>query len=89
MVKSPESMALDVFRALELVAQKTDIAKVRVTLADDVVDYLNNRKRMELATIEREGNVEIVIRSQPDAWPEHMEIECFDSGNKPLPFNAS
>jgi len=88
-VKSPESMALDVFRALELAAQKPGIAKVRVTLADDVVDYLNNRKRLELATIEREGNVEIVIRAQPDVWPEHMEIECFDSGNKPIPFSVS
>ena len=89
MVKSPESMALDVFRALELAAQRPGIAKVRVTLADDVVDYLNNKKRLELATIEREGNVEIVIRAQPDVWPEHMEIECFDVGNKPIPFSVT
>ena len=87
-VKSPESMALDVFRALELASHKPGIAKVRITLADDVVDYLNNKKRLELATIEREGNVEIVIRAQPDAWPEHMEIECFDMSNKPIPFQV-
>jgi len=87
-VKSPESMALDVFRALELASQNPGISKVRVTLADDVVEYLNNKKRLELATIEREGNVEIIIRAQPDAWPEHMQIECFDGGNKPMPFNV-
>jgi len=87
-VKSPESMALDVFRALELAAQTPGIVKVRISLADDVVDFLNNKKRLELATIEREANVEIVIRSQPDAWPEHMEIECFDAANKPIPFSV-
>ena len=86
-VKSPESMALEVFRALELAAQTPGIIKVRITLADDVVDYLNNKKRLELATIEREGSIEIIIRAQPDAWPEHMEIECFDAGNKPIQFS--
>jgi ribonuclease E len=87
-VKSPESMALEVFRALELASHNPGIAKVRVSLADDVVDYLNNKKRLELSTIERETSVEIVIRAQPDAWPEHMEIECFDSANKPMPFSV-
>jgi ribonuclease E len=82
-------MALDVFRALELASHKPGIVKVRITLADDVVDYLNNRKRSELAAIERDGNVEIVIRAQPDAWPEHLEIECFDAANKPIPFSIA
>ncbi|MDR3198593.1 MAG: Rne/Rng family ribonuclease [Planctomycetaceae bacterium] len=85
-VKSPESMALEVFRALVLASQHPNIAKIRVILADDVVEYLNNKKRIELATIEHEGNVEIVIRAQPDVWPEHLEIECFDVSNKPIPF---
>ncbi|MCL2743844.1 MAG: ribonuclease E/G [Planctomycetaceae bacterium] len=85
-VKTPESMALDVFRALVLASQQPNIAKIRVTLADDVVDYLNNRKRSELASIERDGNVEIVVRAQLDAWPEHLEIECFDMSNHTIPF---
>ncbi|MDR2756171.1 MAG: Rne/Rng family ribonuclease [Planctomycetaceae bacterium] len=85
-VKSSESMALEVFRALVLASQHPNIAKIRVILADDVVEYLNNKKRIELATIERDGNVEIVIRAQPDVWPEHLEIECFDANNKPIPF---
>ncbi len=85
-VKSPESMALDVFRALVLASQKPNVAKIRVVLADDVVEYLNNKKRMELATIEQDGNVEIVIRAQPDVWPEHLELECSDTNGKPVPF---
>ncbi|MGL4595601.1 MAG: Rne/Rng family ribonuclease [Thermoguttaceae bacterium] len=87
-VKSPESVALEVFRGLVLAAQQPTIAKIRVSLAEEVVDYLNNRKRLELATIEKEGNMEIVIRVQADAWPEHLEIECFDSNNKPVAFSV-
>jgi ribonuclease E len=88
-VKSPESMALEVFRALVLASQHPNIVKIRVILADDVVEYLNNKKRLELATIERDGNVEIIIRAQPDVWPEHLEIECFDANNKPIPFTMN
>ncbi|MDR3182018.1 MAG: Rne/Rng family ribonuclease [Planctomycetaceae bacterium] len=83
-VKSPESMALEVFRAAVLAAQMPNVAKLRVLLADEVVEYLNNKKRQELADMEREWNVEIVIRVQADAWPEHLEIECFDANNKPV-----
>ncbi|MDR0520483.1 MAG: Rne/Rng family ribonuclease [Planctomycetaceae bacterium] len=88
-VKTPESMSLEIFRALELAAQNPAIAKVRVIVADDVAEYLNNKKRSEIAAVEREGGVEIVIRPLPDAWPEHLEIECFDSANKPVVFTMT
>jgi hypothetical protein len=42
---------------------------------------------LEIATLEKDSNVEIVIRPKPDAWPEHLEIECFDSANKPIAFS--
>jgi ribonuclease E len=86
-VKSPESMALEVFRGLVLASQQPNIAKIKVHLADDVVEYLNNKKRIELATIEKEGGVEILIRAKVDVWPEHFEIECFDATNRLIPFN--
>ena len=85
-VKSPESMSLDVFRSLVLVSQHPNIAKIRVTLAEEVVEYLNNKKRLELANIERDGNVAIVIAGKGDLWPEHLEIECFDAAGKPIAF---
>ncbi len=85
-VKSPESMSLEVFRSLVLASQQPNIARIRVTLAEEVVEYLNNRKRLELATIEKEGNTEIVIKGKDDLWPEHLEIECFDANGKSVPF---
>ncbi|MDR2345270.1 MAG: Rne/Rng family ribonuclease [Planctomycetaceae bacterium] len=88
-VKSPESMALEVFRGLLLAAQQPNVAKIKINLADDVVEYLNNKKRIELATIEKENNVEILIRVQVDVWPEHFEMECFDIANKSVPIKYS
>ncbi len=85
-VKSAESMALEVFRSLELAGQHPDIDRVRVTVAEEVAEYLNNRKRVELATIEQEGTVEIIIRGKPELWPEHLEIDCFDAQNRPINF---
>ena len=88
-VKSPESMSLDVFRSLVLASQQPNISKIRVTLAEEVVEYLNNRKRLELANIERDGNVNIIITGKGDLWPEHLEIECFDAEGKAVPFQSS
>ncbi len=88
-VKSPESMSLEVFRALVLASQQPTISRIHVTLAEEVVEFLNNKKRMELATIERDGNTAIVIRGKDDLWPEHLEIECFDAQGKHVPFTAN
>ena len=48
MVKTAESMAIEVVRLLILASQRPEIAKISVTVADDVADYLNNRKRHDL-----------------------------------------
>ena len=56
MVKTAESMAIEVVRLLILASPaRRDRAEVTVTVADDVADYLNNRKRRELARLEDEG----------------------------------
>lgn len=86
-VKSAESMALEVFRSLVLATQQPDIVRVRITVAEDVAEYLNNRKRAELAALEQEEGAEILIRDKPELWPEHLEIECYDAQNRPVHFS--
>ena len=56
-VKTPESMAIEVVRLLILASQRPQIARVTVTVAGEVVDYLNNKKRHELARLEDEGSM--------------------------------
>ena len=87
-VKSVESMALEVFRMLVLAASRTDVTKVRVSVAEEVAEHLNNKKRQELATVEGDGKVEIIIKGVTDTWPEHLEIECFDSSGQPVLFSG-
>ncbi|MCL2348153.1 MAG: Rne/Rng family ribonuclease, partial [Planctomycetaceae bacterium] len=61
-VKSVESMALEVFRILILAGSREEITNVRISVIEEVAEYLNNRKRHELAKIEADGKVEIVIK---------------------------
>ena len=60
-VKTAESMAIEVVRLLILATQHADVAKVTVTVADDVATYLNNSKRRELSRLEDENKISVQI----------------------------
>lgn len=87
-VKSSESMGLEVVRLLILAAQRTEIAKVIVTVADDVAEYLNNKKRRDLSRLEDEGKMLIQIVGTEDVSPEHLIIECFGTDERQVKFPA-
>jgi ribonuclease E len=79
-VKSAESMAIDVVRLLIIASQHERVARVTVTVHDEVATYLNNKKRRELARIEEEGNMTVQVLGKENQFPEHLEIECRDGG---------
>ena len=83
-VKSIESMAIDVMRDLAILSQNNEIVQVRINVADEVSEYLNNKKRLALAQIEEETGIEIVLKGDPDAWPEFLKIECFNKMGNPI-----
>jgi ribonuclease E len=85
-VKTPESMALEVVRLLILAAQREQVAKVVVTVEFEVADYLNNRKRHELARLEDEGKMVVQIVGVEDASPEHLEMQCIDREGREVKF---
>ena len=85
-VKTPESMAIEVIRLLILAAQREQIAKVTVTVADAVADYLNNRKRRELARLEDEGKMSVQVLEAQGVSPEHLALECHDADNREVRF---
>jgi ribonuclease E len=78
-VKSAESMAIDVVRMLILAAQQNNVARVTVTVHDEVATYLNNKKRRELARIEEDGGMAVQVLGKENLFPEHLEVECRDS----------
>ncbi len=84
LVKSAESMAIEVLRKLMLGSQKQGIAKLRVTVSADVATYLNNRKRHELARLEEDSDFRVEILGNGAVSPEHLEIRCEDGNGRPL-----
>jgi ribonuclease E len=82
-VKTAESMAIDVMRLLALASHRAEIRRIVITASPGVATYLNNRKRKEIARIEQEGSMTIQVGLAEDAPAEHLEIECFDAnGNE-------
>ncbi len=80
-VKTVESMSIDVMRLLALAAHREDIRRVNITVCPDVATYLTNRKRKEITRFETEGTVLISIHPEADAPREHLHVDCFDAQN--------
>jgi len=87
-VKTAESMAIEVVRMLILASQSEDASRVAVTVADEVATYLNNKKRRELAKIEDDAQITVQIYGKEGVPPEHLLVECFDSNGRILKFPA-
>ncbi len=80
-VKTVESMSIDVMRLLALAAHRDDIRRVNISVGPAVATYLNNRKRREIARIESEANMTIHLRGEENVPAEHLQIDCFDSNS--------
>ncbi len=85
-VKTPESMSIDVVRLLILASQRPQVHRVIITVAEDVADYLNNRKRIELARLEQEGEMTMQIIGDKGVAPEHLTVECRDADGREVRF---
>ncbi len=85
-VKTSESMAIEVVRVLMLASQREDIKRIEVTVVDEVATYLNNRKRRELASIEDEGDITVQIFGRKGVSPEFLEIMCHNGDGRDVKF---
>jgi ribonuclease E len=85
-VKTPESMAIDVVRLLILASQREPIVKVTLNVSAPVADYLNNRKRHDLARLEASGEMSVEVIGIDNASPEYLVVECRDTNNREVKF---
>ncbi|HBO42706.1 MAG TPA: ribonuclease E [Planctomycetaceae bacterium] len=85
-VKTPESMAIEVVRYLMLAAQNPAVVKVSVSVTDEVADYLSNKKRRELARLEDEGQMTVQVLGIKGVTPEHLIFECWDKEGREVKF---
>ncbi len=82
-VKTTESMSLEVMRLLQLAAHRDYIHRVEVRVAQEVANYLQNKKRGEIARLEESGNLAVVVVGKPDMPPETLDLVCYDNnGNE-------
>jgi ribonuclease E len=85
-VKTPESMAIEVIRLLILASQRPPIGRVTVSVAGDVADYLNNKKRHELVRLEDEGNMVVQVVPAEGVAPEYLLLDCRDAEGREVKF---
>jgi ribonuclease E len=85
-IKTPETMTIEVIRMLLLAAQRPDIARVTVTVAEDVAEFVNNRKRRELTQLEDQGKMVVQVVGAKGVSPEHLLIECSDPEGRTVKF---
>ena len=78
-VKSAESMAIEVIRQLTVASQTDDVVKISITVAAEVAEYLSNKKRRQLIELEDEGKLEVDIVGLADVSGEHLGIDCRDA----------
>jgi len=89
LVKTPESMALEVSRLIMLACEIPHVSKVSVRVHENVAAYLNNKKRRELIQMEERTNVSLLILGSEALYPEHCELECRDKDNTLIPININ
>lgn len=77
-VKSVESMGLEVVRWLILASHHDKIERVSVRCNVEVAAYLNNNKRKEIAQIEEDGGMIVQVLGSEAAFPEHLQLDCRD-----------
>ena len=84
-VKTEESMSIEVIRMLMLAGQQPKIANVTVRVNDKVASYLNNRKRKEITQLEDEAGMVVQILGSEGLYPEFLELDCRDAEGRQLP----
>jgi len=84
MVKTAETMAIEVMRMLSLAANLPDVCMIKVAVSGDVGTYLNNKKRHALAQLENDNEVDIQVHSREGVTPEYLDIRCIDEQEREL-----
>jgi ribonuclease E len=83
-VKTAESMAIEVIRSLMVASQHPDASQVSIRVNDEVAAYLNNRKRRELSELEEQGSMTVQIFGTENSYPEYLEMECRDGDGREI-----
>jgi len=79
LVKTPESMSLDVMRRLRIAINDQRVQRVELSVCPDVAFYLQNKKRQQLSDLEQKYEKKVLIRPEPTLGLDEMRIDLFDN----------
>lgn len=85
LVKTVESVALDVMRLVQLAVTKEHIRLIEVRVSAEVADVLLNRKRAALNDVESRHRRAIAVRPDATYGLDQVQIQCFDQRNRLVP----
>ncbi|MBN2512855.1 MAG: Rne/Rng family ribonuclease [Sedimentisphaerales bacterium] len=77
-VKSPAAQATEILRSVRMALSREEIRRVEATVAAPVAEYLLNQRRSNLAELEQESGVQIVIKSDFTAGSQSLQMVCYD-----------
>lgn len=77
-VKTGESMAIEIVRVLMMACQTPKVSRITVRVNDKVAAFLNNRKRKAIMLMEEDSKVNVQILGSETLYPEHFEVDCRD-----------
>jgi len=77
-VKSQESMAIEVIRLLNLSASKEQIKRIELFVSSEVADYLQNEKRTAIAQVEQLNDKRVIIHSSPEYTGGKHQLLCYN-----------
>ena len=77
-IKSHESLSLEVIRMLNLAVAQKEVKKVEIAVAPEAAAYLLNVKRMAIANVEQMSGKTIVVNADATCFGEKHKITCYN-----------
>lgn len=88
-VTAPETASLNVMRDIRMASQREGVASIDVAVAMAVGHDLLNRKRHQLADLERTRGVVIRIRPDPNLGVDEIRVTCVDRRGREVPISGN
>jgi ribonuclease E len=85
LVKTAESVALDVMRTIQLNVIREHMRLIEVSVSSDVAMLLLNRRRAALHEVETKHRRTIVIRPEAHFGLDQVEVRCYDHRGRLVP----
>jgi hypothetical protein len=79
LVKTRESMSLDVMRRLAIAINDLKVARIEMTVNPEVDFHLQNKKREQISSLEQKFKKRVIIRSDVRLGLDEMKLDLFDA----------